>query len=135
MNVLTHPSCHKTIELHEKRHREIAAIIQSIQSLDGVNNFASLLAFTAASAGKILGELAMNLTIQTCSETRRRSERSSSGDAINLDPDSKKGNQEREAEWDDQSSTLNNNKTEEKKQQWNADARKAVKAERKTAKN
>ena len=53
LSMLTHSRCHKTIELHDKRYREIAAIIQNIQSLDGIDSF------TAAFAGKFLGELAL----------------------------------------------------------------------------
>jgi hypothetical protein len=96
------PSCHKTIEVHDKRHREVAALIQSIQSLDRLDTNAHLL---------------------------------KDRDRKNRRPDPDEGSQERETDWNDESVTLNEDEMEERIVHCHSDARKAAKAERRTAKN
>lgn len=105
-------SCHTTVELHDKRHRQIASIVQNIQRLDRVP-----------------------LTVKPVHTKTKKEERRKCWDENDADPEPKDSIQELGVEWDDQSSTLNEEESEDKQQYWPAESRKAAKAERKTAKN
>lgn len=102
-------SCHKSIELHDKRHREIAAIIQAIQEIDG-------------DASPLYNR-------------KRKDKKKDEPDLPNLEAEANQADDVRDVEWDNNSSTLNEDDPEERKPQWNADANKATKIERKMAKN
>ena len=105
-------SCHTTVELHDKRHRQIASIVQSIQRLDRVH-----------------------VTVKSVHSERKKEERRKCWDENDADPGPKDSTQERGVEWDNQSSTMNDEEAEDKQQHWTADTRKVAKAERKAAKN
>ena len=105
-------SCHTTIELHDKRHRQIASIVQSIQRLDRVH-----------------------VSVKPLHSKKKRDKRRKCWDESDADPELKDSIQERGVEWDDQSSTMNEEEAEDKQQYWTAETRKAAKAERKTVKN
>ena len=103
-------SCHTTVELHDKRHRQIASLIQSIQRLD------------------------RDPVSVKPPHRKKRDKRRNGWDENDADAGPKDSIQE-EVEWDDQSSTLNEEEAEEKQQQWTTETRRAAKAERKAAKN
>ena len=114
--------CGNTIKAHNKRHLEIAEIIQAIHRLEGSSTKDSPLYNNKRKAKK-----------------RDDSDPNPSDDG-NLHVG--RVDHEREIEWDSNSSTLNNDEDDPKegKQCWsggmeNADVRKAAKAERKAAKN
>ena len=105
-------SCHTTIELHDKRHRQIASIVQSIQRLDRVH-----------------------VSVKALHSRKKGDKRRKRWDESDADPELKDSIQDRGVEWDDQSSTMNEEEAEDKQQYWTAETRKAAKAERKTVKN
>ena len=105
-------SCHTTVELHDKRHRQIASIVQSIKRLDRVY-----------------------VTVKPVQSKKRTEERRKCWKENDADPEQKDSIQELGVEWDDQSSTMNEEEAEDKQQHWAAETRKAAKAERKAAKN
>ena len=114
-------SCSNTTKAHNKRHLEIAEIIQAILRLEGNSN--------------------------TDSPLRNNKRKGKKRDDPKNDPSDDGSthigtDQEREVEWDSNSSTLHNDDADagKGKQCWSgvmdsADARKAAKAERKAAKN
>ncbi|KAK0512006.1 hypothetical protein JMJ35_005134 [Cladonia borealis] len=105
-------ACHTTVELHDKRHRQIASIVQSIQSLDRVH-----------------------VSVIPLHSKKKRDKRRKRWDESDADAELKDSTQEGGVEWDDQSSTLNEEEADDKQQYWTAETRKAAKAERKAAKN
>lgn len=105
-------SCHTTVELHDKRHRQIASIVQSIQRLDRVH-----------------------LSVIPLHSKKKKDKRRKYWDESDADAEPKDSIQERGVEWDDQSSTMNEEEAEDKQQYWTAETRKAAKAGRKAAKN
>lgn len=114
-------SCSNTIKAHSKRHLEIAEIIQAIHRLEGNSNTESPLR-----------------------NNKRKGKKREDSKPDPLEDGSVHAgvDQEREVEWDSNSSTLYNDEDDakERKQCWSgvmesADARKAAKAERKAAKN
>ncbi|CAF9909482.1 MAG: hypothetical protein ALECFALPRED_005722 [Alectoria fallacina] len=114
-------ACKNTIKAHDKRHHEIAEIAQIIHRLEGSSGTDSLLHNNKRKA-------------------KKRGESNpdpSNNDSVHVGGEF---DQDREVETDNNSSTLNNDDDNERKQCWsgameNADARKAAKAERKSAKN
>ncbi len=101
------------MELHDKRHREIATLIQHIHRLDGCTSKV----FNRKGKGRDKNKLKLDL------------------DALELDVE-EADEEEREINWDNNSSTLNEEDAEERKQAWNdAVVGRAAKAERKIAKN
>lgn len=115
-------ACKNTIKAHNKRHREIAEIIQTIHRLEGSSSTDSPL---------------YNNKRKDKKREESNPDRSDDGN-VHVDGGV---DQEREVEWDNNSSTLtNDDDANERKRCWsgameNADARKAAKAERKAAKN
>ena len=105
-------SCHTTVELHDKRHRQIASIVQSIQRLDRVH-----------------------ITVRPVHSKKKKEEKRKCWEENDADPEPKDSIQEPGVEWDDQSSTMNEEEAEDKLQHCTAETRKAAKAERKAAKN
>ena len=105
-------SCHTTVELHDKRHRQIASIVQSIQILDR-----------------------LHVSVIPLHSKKKRDKRRKCWEESDADAELNDTIQERGVEWDDQSSTLNEEEPEDKQQHWTAETRKAAKAERKAAKN
>ena len=105
-------SCHTTVELHDKRHRQIASIVQSIKRLDRVH-----------------------ISVKPLRSKKKRNKRRKCWDESDADAEQKDSIQERRVEWDDQFSTMDEEEAEDKQQHWTAETRKAAKAERKAAKN
>lgn len=113
-------ACSNTIKAHNKRHFEIAEIIQAIHRLEGSASKDSPL-HNNKRKGK-----------------KRDTSKPDSSDSIDVHVDGVDG--EPEAVWDSNSSTLNNDDEGRERNQWSqamesADVRKAAKAERKAAKN
>ncbi len=104
--------CHTTIELHDKRHRQIASIVQNIKRLDRVH-----------------------ISVKTLRSKKKRNKGRKRWDESDADAELKDSIQERGVEWDDQSSTMDEEEAEDKQQHWTAETRKAAKAQRKAAKN
>ena len=104
-------SCHKCIELHDKRHREIVTIIQTIQRLDAGTNLESS-------------------PLRDKNRKNRRKNKDildSQSCPINNDPD-------RDLDWDDSSSsTLVQEEPEDGKQLWNGEGRRSARDTRKAA--
>ncbi|KAK4693244.1 hypothetical protein P7C71_g4112, partial [Lecanoromycetidae sp. Uapishka_2] len=107
-------ACHKCIELHDKRHREIATIVQAIQRLDRETN-------TGASP---------------LHNKTRRDKRKYNRPLVEPGESTKEVESDPELDWDEESSsTLVPEETQERKQLWNGDNRKAARDARKAAKN
>jgi len=112
---LTGISCHKCIELHDKRHREIVTIIQAIQRLDGDTN---------AEASPLNDK------------SRKGRKKNKNRNLVDLGQGTKEADLDQEPDWDDgSSSTLVPEEVKGPKQVWNGDDRKAAREARKAAKN
>lgn len=104
-------SCKKTVELHIKRHRAIAVLLQAIQSFDSNHDLASPIF------------------------NKKRKERQREGwNYFEVDAYSQAELKDDEISWND-SSTMNDDETDKRMRLETPDEKKAAKTERKTAKN